>query len=201
VAVLLSACGAHRARIGPAAPSAGSDQRLIASVATAADRIAGSSERSPDIAWERLTDLADRIGNRITGSAALDEALAWAVARMRDDGLDDVRLEPVKVPHWVRGRQQARIVRPVDRPMALLALGGTVGTHGTLRAPVVAFDSLDDLRSSPARLEGMIAFVNHRMPPYDEARDDPGYAQGVQARLHPPRRPPGAEPAPRSCGR
>jgi len=68
--------------------------------------------------------------------------------------------------------------------MALLGLGGSVGTRGTIRAPVVWFDSLDDLRSSTARLDGTIAFVNHRMPPYDEAHDDPGYAQGIQARLH-----------------
>src|SRR5262249_51913019 len=73
-----------------------------------------------------------------------------------------------------------------DRPMALLGLGGSVGTQGTLRAPIVSFESLDDLRSSSARLDGRIAFVNHRMPPYDEQRDDPGYAAGVQARLHAP---------------
>ena len=57
-------------------------------------------------------------------------------------------------------------------------------THGTLRAPVVAFEGLDELKSSPARLDGTIAFVNHRMPPYDDEHDDPGYRVGVQARLH-----------------
>src|SRR5262249_6686976 len=42
----------------------------------------------------------------------------------------------------------------------------------------------DELRASPERLDGRIAFVNHRLPPYDEERDSPGYAQGVEARLH-----------------
>ena len=73
--------------------------------------------------------------------------------------------------------------RSIDR-WRILALGGSVGTHGRLRAPLVAFESLDDLRSSAARLDGRIAFVNHRLPPFDEAHDDPGYRQGVQARLH-----------------
>src|SRR5262245_46922259 len=43
---------------------------------------------------------------------------------------------------------------------------------------------MDELRASPERLDGTIAFVNHRLPPYDEERDSAGYAQGVQARLH-----------------
>src|SRR5262245_65865132 len=43
---------------------------------------------------------------------------------------------------------------------------------------------MDELRTSPDRLDGTIAFVNHRMPPYDEERDSPGYAQGVEARRH-----------------
>jgi Zn-dependent M28 family amino/carboxypeptidase len=103
---------------------------------------------------------------------------------MRDDGLDDVRLEPVQVPHWVRGTEHARVVRPIDRPLALLALGGSVGTAGRLRAPVVAFESLDDLRASTASLDGTIVFVNQHMAPYDDVHDDPGYRVALPARLH-----------------
>src|SRR5206468_12378817 len=108
VALLLSACGgAHRAPVGPVTAATAVDQRLITAATTAGGRIAGASAASPDIAWERLTELAAGIGNRITGSAALDAALAWAVRQMRHDGLDDVHLEPVKVPHWVRRAERA----------------------------------------------------------------------------------------------
>ncbi len=107
------------------------------------------------------------------------------------DGLDDVRLEPVDVPHWVRGQEHARIVRPVRRSLTVLALGGSVGTNGTLHAPMVAFESLDELKSSPARLDGTIAFVNHRMPPFDDEHDDPGYRVGRPGA--PPRRVRGRE--------
>ena len=176
IALLLSACGLHRTApevtIGPHEVSA------------AAARIAQSSARAPGVAWERLAELAQGIGARITGSAALDDALAWAARRMRGDGLDDVRLEPVYVPHWVRGEEHARIIRPVERTLAVLALGGSVGTNGALRAQMVTFESFDELKSSPARLDGTIAFVNHRMPPYDDEHDDPGYRVGIQARLH-----------------
>ena len=150
----------------------------------AAERIAAVSERDPRFAWRRLRTLAEDIGHRISGSPALDRALAWAAAEMRADGLHDVRLEPVAVPRWVRGHEAARIVAPIERPLALLALGGSVGTDGTIRAPVVVFESLAELRASRVRLDGAIAVVNHAMAAYDEAHDDPGYRLGVQARIH-----------------
>ena len=180
--LLFSACGSGTQHTPPVSDEVQPD--VVARARGAAERIAETSAREPDRAYTRLAQLVDDHGRRITGSAALGGAIAWAAQRMRDDGLDDVRLQPVKVPHWVRGKEHARILHPVDRPLAILALGGSVGTHGTLRAPIVAFDDLDALRASTAKLEGTIAFVNHRMPPYDEATGDPGYRQGVQARLH-----------------
>src|SRR5205085_5381581 len=51
------------------------------------------------------------------------------------------------------------------------------------RAPLAAFDSLEALRATTRSLAGTIVLVNHVMKPYDEARDDPGYLEGVQARL------------------
>lgn len=180
-AILLAACAGNAHRT-PSAPAASPTE--LEPLTAAAERIAATSAQSPDVAWQRLAELVDLHGPRIMGSKALEEALDWAAVQMRDDGLDAVRLEPVGVPHWVRGVERARIVRPIDRPLAILALGGSVGTRGRLRAPLVAFESLDDLRSSAARLDGRIAFVNHRLPPFDEAHDDPGYREGVQARLH-----------------
>lgn len=157
---------------------------IVADVEAAAERIAAASAADPTIGWRRLAALADGIGHRLAGSRALTAALDWAAAAMRRDGLAGVRLEPVQVPHWVRGEEHARIVRPVDRPLVVLGLGGSVGTNGTLRAPLAVFDDLDALRKSTQSLAGTIALVNHRMAPYDEARDESGYREGVQARLY-----------------
>ncbi len=156
----------------------------VAEIDAAAARIAAVSAAAPAAPWERLVDVVDRYGSRIAGSRALEQALAWAAERMRDDGLEAVRLEPVRVPHWVRGEERARVVTPIARPLVLLGLGGSVGTAGTLRAPVVVFDDLAALRATTRSLAGTIVLVNHRMAPYDEVRDDPGYLEGVQARLH-----------------
>jgi carboxypeptidase Q len=185
LALALCACGGPR-RPAPPAATIAVDRRLVATATTAADRIAVASAQEPDVGWARLRELALEIGHRITGSVALDRALAWAEGHMRDDGLDDVRREPVAVPHWVRGRERGRIVRPIDRPLALLALGNSVGTAGVVRAPVVAFESLDALRASTRPLDGTIAFVNQHMPPYDDEHDDPGYRVALPARLHSP---------------
>jgi hypothetical protein len=176
--MLLAACAgsARRAASAPAAPPS-----ELASVSAAAERIVAASAQSPGVAWQRLTDLADLHGARITGSRALEQAIAWAAAQMRADGLDAVRLQPVEVPHWVRGNERARILRPIDRPLTILALGGSVGTR---HARAAGKPEPGRTRASDARLDGRIAFVNHRMRPFDEEHDDPGYREGVQARLH-----------------
>lgn len=157
---------------------------LVADVEAAAARIAATSDAAPSLAWDRLVELVDDFGSRMSGSPALEQALAWSAARLRSDGLANVRLEPVRVPHWVRGEERARIVAPVDRAFGVLALGGSVGTNGTLRAPLVAFDSLDALRKEARPLAGAIALVNHRMAAYDEKTEETGYREGVQARMH-----------------
>ena len=47
---------------------------------------------------------------------------------MKKDGLENVRLDPVKVPHWVRGAESADIVAPAGIALAMLGLGNSVGT-------------------------------------------------------------------------
>jgi len=157
---------------------------LIAEVDAAAMTLAATSDAAPDVPWNRLVELVDQHGSRLSGSASLEAALRWSTARMQSDGLTAVRLEPVRVPHWVRGAERARITTPVDRAFAVSALGGSVGTGGALRAALVVFDDLDALRKTTRDLAGAIVLVNHRMMPFDEAHDDPGYLEGVQARLH-----------------
>src|SRR5262249_16951509 len=102
-AVVLSAC----ARRGPTTAPA---PDFRPAVSAAAGRVAEASARTGGTGWTQLTELADDYGKRITGSEALTAALGWATQRMRDDGLENVRLQPVTVPHWVRGSERARIV-------------------------------------------------------------------------------------------
>ncbi|MFN0068012.1 MAG: hypothetical protein ACKVYV_10295, partial [Limisphaerales bacterium] len=42
-------------------------------------------------AFARLTELCDRFGARFSGTTNLEAAIDWTVARLREDGFDEVR--------------------------------------------------------------------------------------------------------------
>jgi hypothetical protein len=112
--------------------------------------------------WRKLEHLTTHIGNRLSGSPGLERAIAWAQQGMKADGLENVRLQPVEVPRWVRGSEWAGIVSPVQRPLAILGLGMSVGTPKPgITAPVVVVKSFDELTSlGRAAVEGkIVAFV------------------------------------------
>ena len=71
-----------------------------------ASRLIGEA-LSSTFAWDRLAFLTDSIGNRLSGSAALDRAIQWAVTEMNRDGLENVHTERVMVPRWIRGTPTA----------------------------------------------------------------------------------------------
>ena len=133
-------------------------------------------------AWERLAEVADRFGPRPAGSKSLEDAIDWSIATMRADGLTDARREKVMVPNWRRGKESLRIVAPVQRDLRILGLGGTVGTKGTLRAPLMVVSSLEELDKRGNEAKGRIVLVNHEMPSYDHEQDDSGYGTAVRPR-------------------
>jgi hypothetical protein len=111
-----------------------------------------------DGAWKRLEHLTTRIGPRLSGSAGLDQAIRWAEAGMKADGLENVRVQPARVPKWVRGRESARLLAPVARDLPILGLGLSVGTPPEgITAPVVVVRSFDELAALGAeKVKGKI---------------------------------------------
>src|SRR5947199_6512661 len=95
-------------------------------------------------AWHRLAVLTDTIGNRLSGSPALDRAIQWAVGEMRRDGLENVHTERVMVPRWVRGSESAEVLEPARHAIVMLGLGDSVGTPaGGVQADVVVVHSFE----------------------------------------------------------
>ncbi len=95
--------------------------------------------------WRKLEYLCDRIGHRLSGSRALEQAIDWAEARMRQEGFQ-VRRLPVQVPHWVRGRESLRMLHPRQLELPLLGLGMSVGTpEAGVQADVVSVASFEEL--------------------------------------------------------
>lgn len=121
-------------------------------------------------AWEKLTYLCDRIGPRLSGSDNLQKAIAWARETLEAEGLSDVRLQPVQVPHWVRGEEEARMLAPFEKPIELLALGRSIGTPDEgITAEVVVADSFEEFAELPReQVEGKIMVWNAVFTTYGE---------------------------------
>ena len=122
-----------------------------------------------DGAWDKLLELADGVGHRLAGSEGLERAVDWGVARMEQDGLVNVRAEPVEVPVWRRGHEAARGLTPLDEELDILTLGGSVGTPpGGLEAPVLVVHSFDELTERAAEATGRIVVYDVPFTRYGE---------------------------------
>jgi carboxypeptidase Q len=131
-----------------------------------------------------LAELCDDIGHRLTGSPELDRAIAWAQQQMRADGLVNVRAEPVTVPVWVRGAESARMVAPAERPLHVLALGGSVGTPaGGIEAEVVVVGSFDELEKRKDEVRGKIVLFDVPFSDYGQTVSYRGGGPSAAARL------------------
>ena len=108
-------------------------------------------------AWNRIAELTDTFGNRLSGTDNLERSIDWILARMKKDGLENVRGEAVMVPHWVRGNESADLIMPRRKSLAMLGLGGSVGTPVKgITAPVLVVSSFDDLTKRAAEANGKI---------------------------------------------
>jgi len=130
-------------------------------------RIIATATGSDD-AWQRLALMTDTFGPRLSGSPALEATLKWASGEMKKD-FDEVRLEPVMVPHWVRGRESLEIVAPYPGSLVMLGLGNSVGTNGAaVEAEVLVVRSFADLDVNAARAKGRIVLFNVPYTTYGE---------------------------------
>ncbi|HEU4728871.1 MAG TPA: M20/M25/M40 family metallo-hydrolase [Kofleriaceae bacterium] len=144
------------------------------------DKIVATAHADRD-AFAKLAYLTDRIGNRLSGTPALDRAIAWAAQAMKTDG-HDVHTEKVMVPHWVRGLEAAELTSPIARPLHVIGLGGTVATpRAGITAPVVVVRSWDELEASAARVKGAIVLYDVAMPAWSEEKGA-GYGEVVPYR-------------------
>ena len=122
----------------------------------AAGRVIGAAMTDVE-GWEKLEHLTIDIGHRLSGSSGLERAIDWAFDRMKREELHVQKL-PVKVPHWVRGEESARLLAPVERALPILGLGLSVGTPAAgINAHVVAVTSFDELDAlGREKVEGKI---------------------------------------------
>ncbi|MGB3588765.1 MAG: M20/M25/M40 family metallo-hydrolase, partial [Tunicatimonas sp.] len=133
-------------------------------------------------AYENLRSLCKDVGGRVSGSPEAAAAVEWGRQLMQQYGFDSVFLQPVMVPHWVRGQQEVgRIVNSQKlgtREVNITALGNAVGTGdaGVLAniVEVHTFEELADLGEE--NVKGKIVFFNR---PMDQTQVQTGSAYGL----------------------
>ena len=155
-------------------------QNLTEKYRAPADRLIDAALADTE-GYAKLTYLCDRIGNRLSGSESLGRAIQWSQEQMKRDGLSNVRTIPVKVPHWVRGAESARLIVPENRPLHMLGLGMSVATPPAgITADVVVVSDFDELaKLGRDGVKGKIVLYN---APYK------GYGQTVVYRSSGPSR-------------
>lgn len=135
-----------------------------------------------DLGYRITESLTTEVGPRMAGSEGDARAVAWAQAKFRELGFDEVRVEPVTFPKWVRRGESVQVLGPNSQPLTATALGGSPG--GIVEGQVVRFADLAALEAAPAgSLAGKIAFVDYRM---ERARDGSGYGPGSRVRSRGP---------------
>uniref|UniRef100_A0A8D1DJH1 Carboxypeptidase Q n=2 Tax=Sus scrofa TaxID=9823 RepID=A0A8D1DJH1_PIG len=125
--------------------------------------------------YERLALLVDTVGPRPSGSKNLEKAIQIMHQNLQEDGLENVHLEPVKIPHWERGEESAVMLEPREHKMAILGLGSSIGTPPEgITAEVLVVTSFDELQRRAPEARGKIVVYNQ---PYSN------YSRTVQYRV------------------
>ena len=118
-------------------------------------------------AYEDLRSLCKDIGPRLSGSSEAEMAVYWSKLRMESYGFDEVYLQEIKVPHWERGNKESGWIKQANGQLIkvnILALGGSVGTNGTLEGEIIEFKHIDELKKAKrSKVEGKIVFLNQAM--------------------------------------
>jgi Zn-dependent M28 family amino/carboxypeptidase len=133
-----------------------------------------------DYAYHQVAHLSDNIGPRPTGSPQARAAAEYVAGEMRKLGLE-VRLQPVTVPHWVRGAETAALVEypgmvpGTTQKIVLTALGASTATPADgVVADVVCVNNFEELQAlGRDKVTGKIVLFNEI---FDKQKAAAGYA-------------------------
>jgi carboxypeptidase Q len=138
-----------------------------------------------DYAYRQLAHLTENIGPRPSGSPQAEIAAHYVADALRELGLE-VRLEPAKVPHWVRGIETAELVEypgqvsETSQKVVVTALGGSSATPAEgVTAPVVVVRNFEELSNlGRAKVAGKIVLFTY---PFDQRKAEAGHALDAYA--------------------
>ncbi len=125
-----------------------------------------SSALTEQKGYEWLRELCE-IGPRLSGSENSMEAIKWAEEKMIELGFE-VWLQPVMVPHWVRGEKEEAVIVESDffegSELEILALGRSVGTgEDGITAEVIEVKNFGELEKRQNEVKGKIVFFSRAL--------------------------------------
>lgn len=121
-------------------------------------------------AYQWLDVLSNDIGGRLSGSPEAQQAVKWGEKLMTDLNFDKVWLQPIMVPHWVRGEKEEAYfkIENTKFDVPVCALGGSIPTPKEgITAEVVEVQSLEEAEQLGDQLRGKIVFFNR---PFDDSQ-------------------------------
>lgn len=113
--------------------------------------------------YQWLDNLSNNIGGRLSGSPEAQQAVEWGEKLMKELNFDNVWLQPVMVPHWVRGEKEEAYftIKNTKFNVPICALGGSVATSKDgITGEVIEVKSLEEVEQLGEKLRGKIVFFN-----------------------------------------
>jgi carboxypeptidase Q len=139
---------------------------------------------------KNLEYLSDTIGGRLTGSKNVERANEWTAAKMKEYGLENVKLEPWEIPMgWERGAASMTVVEPDTRvKCSIAAAGWSPSTKGKVTGEVVILKARNKeelakykgklknaviLRNPPANVAPITDLSYGPLPPAPKKKEEP----------------------------
>ena len=118
--------------------------------------------------YQMLDYLSNEIGGRLSGSLSAERAVEWSYSELQKIGFDNVWLQDVMVPKWVRGPKEFALIETepgVTFDVDVCALGGSVPTPSVgIKSNVIEVSSFEELKKLGKRnIDGKIVFFNRPM--------------------------------------
>ena len=116
-------------------------------------------------AYDLLYELTKKIGGRLAGSPQQQQAAVWGKRNLELLGADKVFLQACKSPNWKRGGTDYAAIVGVQgesriQPLAVLALGNSMGSIGMIEAEVLAGANFDELEKRKEEVKGKIVYFH-----------------------------------------
>jgi hypothetical protein len=116
-------------------------------------------------AYDLLYELTKKIGGRLAGSPQQQQAAIWGKRNMEALGPDKVFFQACKTPNWKRGGNDFASIVGVNgesriQPLAVLALGNSMGSNGMIEAEVLAVANFDELEKRKDEVKGKIVYYH-----------------------------------------